>query len=120
MELKGRRFAVYNLDGQFYAIDDTCPHRGGPLGAGVLEDGRVFCPLHGWSFDLKSGACQSNPERPVKSYPVRVENGEVQILIECLNSEPRPTSLKQSYEIILRTCHGTPEQDGANRQNERG
>ena len=87
VELKGRRFAVFNLDGQFHAIDDTCPHRGGPLGAGVLEEGRVFCPLHGWSFDLKSGACHNNPERPVKSYQVRVENGEVQILIECLNSE---------------------------------
>ena len=62
VEVKDRRYAVYNLDGQFYAIDDTCPHRGGPLGAGVLEDGRVFCPLHGWSFDLKTGACHSNPE----------------------------------------------------------
>ncbi len=87
VELKGRRFAVFNLDGQFYAMDDTCPHRGGPLGAGVLEDGRVFCPLHGWSFDLKTGACHGNPETPVKPYQVRVENGDVQILIECLNSE---------------------------------
>ena len=88
VEVKGRRFAVYNLDGQFYAIDDTCPHRGGPLGAGTLEDGRVFCPLHGWSFDLKTGACRSNPEMPVNSYPVRVKNDEVQILIESLSSQP--------------------------------
>ena len=87
VEVKGRRFAVYNLEGQFYAIDDTCPHRGGPLGAGILENGRVFCPLHGWSFDLKTGACRSNPEMPVNSYPMRVENGEVKILIENLNSQ---------------------------------
>ena len=95
VEVKGRRFAVYNLDGQFHAIDDTCPHRGGPLGAGTLEDGRVFCPLHGWSFDLKTGACHSNPEMPVKSYPVHVENGEVQILIESLNSQ-LTTNLSQT------------------------
>ncbi len=81
VEVKRRRFAVYNLDGQFYAIDDTCPHRGGPLGAGALQNDRVFCPLHGWSFDVKTGACHSNPEMPVTSYPTRVENGEVQILI---------------------------------------
>jgi len=96
VEFKGRRFAVYNLDGQFYAIDDACPHRGGPLGAGILEKGCVFCPLHGWSFDLKTGVCQSNPEMPVNSYPVRVENGEVQILIKTPNfptatTPPQPT-----------------------------
>jgi nitrite reductase (NADH) small subunit/3-phenylpropionate/trans-cinnamate dioxygenase ferredoxin subunit len=95
VEVKGRRFAVYNLDGQFYAIDDTCPHRGGPLGAGTLEDGRVFCPLHGWSFDLKTGACHSNPEMPVNSYPTRIENGAVQILTESLNSQ-LTTNLSQT------------------------
>jgi len=82
VHVKGREFAIYNLDGQFYAIDDKCPHRGGPLGAGCLENGQVFCPLHGWEFDLRTGACLSNPERPVKTYPTRVENGEVQISLE--------------------------------------
>jgi 3-phenylpropionate/trans-cinnamate dioxygenase ferredoxin subunit len=81
VHVKGREFAIYNLDGQFYAIDDKCSHRGGPLGAGVLEDGQVFCPMHGWAFDLRTGACHSNPARPVKSYPTRVVDGQVQILI---------------------------------------
>ena len=81
VHVKGREFAIYNLDGQFYAMDDACPHRGGSLGAGLLEKGEIFCPLHGWAFDLKTGACRSNPERPVKSYPTRVKDGQVQICI---------------------------------------
>jgi nitrite reductase (NADH) small subunit len=82
VHVRGREFALYNLDGEFHAIDDLCPHRGGPLGAGLLENGSILCPLHGWSFDLKTGHCRSNPEKPVQSYPVRVENGEVQIGLE--------------------------------------
>ena len=79
VEVRGRRFALYNLAGEFYAIDDRCPHRSAPLGAGVLEGGRVYCPMHGWAFDLRTGACFSNPERPVACHPVRVANGEVLI-----------------------------------------
>jgi NAD(P)H-dependent nitrite reductase small subunit len=81
VEVRGRRFAVWNVDGEFHAIDDTCPHRGAPLGAGVLENGKVYCPLHGWEFDVKTGACHSNPERPVASYPTKVENGQVWIAV---------------------------------------
>jgi NAD(P)H-dependent nitrite reductase small subunit len=81
---QGREIAVYNLDGQFYALDDQCPHRGGPLGAGTLEEGRVFCPLHGWSFDLKTGECLNVPERSVKTHRTRVRDGQVQI---CLSGD---------------------------------
>jgi nitrite reductase (NADH) small subunit len=79
IHVKGREFALYNVDGQFYAIDDRCPHRGAPLGAGTCDHGSVYCALHGWEFDLKTGACLSNAEKPVKTYPTRVENGQVQI-----------------------------------------
>ncbi len=79
VEVRGRRFALWNLGGRFYAIDDECPHRGGPLGAGVLQAGRVYCPLHGWAFDPTSGACLSNPSRPVSCYPTKVEGGQVWI-----------------------------------------
>lgn len=79
VEVRGRKFAVWNVDGLFHAIDDDCPHRGAPLGAGILENGHVFCPLHGWEFDVKSGACLSNPERPVACHPTKVEAGQVWI-----------------------------------------
>jgi nitrite reductase (NADH) small subunit len=79
VHVKGREFALYNLDGQFYALAEACPHRAGSLGAGCLESGTVYCPMHGWGFDLKTGACQNNPERPVQSFPTRIVDGQVEI-----------------------------------------
>lgn len=81
VNVRGREYAIYNLDGNFYALDDACSHKGGPLGAGCLEDGKVFCPLHGWGFDLKTGICESRPDLPVRIYETRVLEGQVQILI---------------------------------------
>jgi nitrite reductase/ring-hydroxylating ferredoxin subunit len=81
VHVQGREFALWNLEGRFYCLDDACPHRGGPLGAGTLEDGEVFCPLHGWGFDVRTGDCELRPDRPVKTYPTRVVNGEVEILV---------------------------------------
>jgi len=78
----GRAFALWNLDGQFFCIDDACPHRGGPLGAGTLENNTVCCPLHGWAFDPRTGDCLTRPDRPVRTYPTRVVDGWVQIAIE--------------------------------------
>lgn len=79
VEYRGHRFALWNLDGTFHAVDDTCPHRGASLGAGILENGKVFCPMHGWEFDVTNGNCLSNPTRPVASHPTKVENGQVWI-----------------------------------------
>ena len=77
----GRELALFNIDGEFYALDGTCPHRGGPLGEGITEDGRVYCPLHGWEFDVKTGACINNPEKPVACFPARVLDGKVEICV---------------------------------------
>jgi nitrite reductase/ring-hydroxylating ferredoxin subunit len=77
VHLRGREYAVFNVDGKFYAVDNECPHRGGPLGAGVLEKGRIHCPLHGWAFDPKTGACETRMGCDLKSYPTRTRDGEV-------------------------------------------
>lgn len=77
VEVRGRRFALWNVDGEFHVIDDACPHRGAPLGAGILDQGHVYCPLHGWAFDPKTGACLSNPARPVRRHSTKVEGGKV-------------------------------------------
>jgi len=81
VQVNGVGFALWNLGGEFFCLDDTCPHRGGPLGAGTLEDGTVFCPLHGWGFDVRTGACLERPDKPVKSYPTRIVNGQVHVLV---------------------------------------
>lgn len=83
IELAGRRIAVFNIGGEFYALDDECPHRGGPLGSGWVdaEACQVTCPLHGWAFDLKAGAGVTVPARPVRSHPVRVVDGKVEVAL---------------------------------------
>jgi len=56
----GRRIAVFRTDEGHYAIDATCPHRRGPLADGLVAEHCVTCPLHGWRFDLRSGAALGN------------------------------------------------------------
>lgn len=69
--------ALFQIDGEFYALDNNCPHRGGPLGEGDVEEGLVTCPWHGWQFDIKSGASPINPAACVKTYPVKVEGDDL-------------------------------------------
>lgn len=77
VELAGQRFALFHLEGAFYAIEDHCPHRGASLGAGWCENGQVYCPMHGWAFDIRTGAGVTRPDRPVKTFPVAVHDGRV-------------------------------------------
>lgn len=72
--------ALFNLNGDFYAIDDCCPHRGAALSEGFLEQNKVFCPLHCFDFSLKTGECQIVSHLRVATYPVKVEDGGVYIL----------------------------------------
>jgi len=80
-EVKGQSVAVFNVDGTYYVIDNTCVHRGGPLGEGELEGDTVTCPWHGWQYDVKSGKSINNPSACVKSYQVKVEGSDVKILL---------------------------------------
>lgn len=77
VEAFGRTVAVFNDGGTFYALDDTCPHRGGPLGRGEVEDGCAVCPLHGWPFELATGQLRGNPRVKVAVHPVFLEGDEI-------------------------------------------
>jgi len=80
IEIEGRRIALFNLDGTFYAIDDTCPHRGGPLSEGSLDGDVIVCPWHGARFRIPTGEVLSPPAtQGVASYSVRVRGEEVEI-----------------------------------------
>ena len=80
VEVEGRMIAVFNVDGQYYAIGGECTHQGGPLGEGELDDTRVTCPWHGSQFDVASGEVLGPPAMEnVPSYPVVVEDDEVKV-----------------------------------------
>jgi len=77
VEVDGKTLAVFNVGGAFYATDNTCLHRGGPLGEGELEGPVVTCPWHGWRYDVTSGANVNNPAVKVACFPVKVEGSSV-------------------------------------------
>ena len=76
------RICLYKHNGEVFATDAECPHKGAPLAAGWVENGSVFCGLHGWEFDLRTGLCKNKPGECVRAYPVRVVAGEIQIAVD--------------------------------------
>jgi len=74
---RDREVALFNVDGAFYAIGNTCVHRGGPLGEGALEGDVVTCNWHGWKYDVKSGVSPVNPAAKVPCYKVQVQGSDL-------------------------------------------
>jgi nitrite reductase (NADH) small subunit len=72
MSLGERKLCLANIGGKLYAMDNDCPHRMGPLGEGIVEDGAVLCPWHGWGFDPATGLCRDVPGTGVRTYPTEV------------------------------------------------
>jgi nitrite reductase/ring-hydroxylating ferredoxin subunit len=77
-EAEGRRLALVRIGQTVHALDDACPHAGGPLSEGTVAGGAITCPYHAWVWDLRTGACLAPGRgRRVAVYPTRVEAGEV-------------------------------------------
>jgi nitrite reductase (NADH) small subunit len=79
VRVKDKDVAVFCHEGQFYAIDDMCPHAGASLSGGHVENGMVTCPWHAWRFRLSDGAWADNPRVKTGCYQVHVVNGSLQI-----------------------------------------
>jgi len=80
VEVNGKKIALCNLEGSFYAINDTCTHRGGPLSEGEIEGEQVTCPWHGALFNVKTGEVLGPPAHTgVASYSVRVEGTDIEV-----------------------------------------
>ena len=78
VEVDGKVIALFNLEGSYHAIDDTCPHRGGPLSKGPVDGEVVTCPWHGSKFNVKSGDVLTPPARTgVSSYRIRVSGSDI-------------------------------------------
>jgi NAD(P)H-dependent nitrite reductase small subunit len=83
VQAEGRDIALYNVDGAFYALDNTCTHRGGPLSEGVLSGDTVACPWHSAHFNVKTGAVTGPPAQAgVRSFPVKLEGNDVLVEID--------------------------------------
>lgn len=80
--IDGRSVALFNVGGEFFALENRCPHRGGPLGQGFLDGKTVFCPWHDWQVDVASGECLNVPGARVRRFPVRVEGSDVLVDVE--------------------------------------
>ena len=76
-QVAGKPLALANVDGKFFAINNTCLHRGGPLGQGSLQGTIVTCPWHGWDYDVTTGKLLQNPSMGVACYPTEVRGEEI-------------------------------------------
>jgi len=79
VQVGGQAIALANVGGTFYAVSNTCLHRGGPLGEGQLEGTVVTCPWHGWQFDVTTGKAVMNPNAEVARYKTEVRGAEVYV-----------------------------------------
>jgi len=75
----GRELALFNINGEFYATENFCPHKGAPLTEGALCEHVIECDWHGWQFDVRTGECLTVPEK-LLTYEVFVEDGSIKIL----------------------------------------
>ena len=101
VEVGGQVVAVFNLGDRFLALENRCPHRGGPLADGIVSAGTVVCPLHAWKVDLTTGSVTNQPENPqcVKTFPARIEAGVIFVELSFANSstESSPSSCLTSF-----------------------
>ncbi|HEY2827829.1 MAG TPA: Rieske 2Fe-2S domain-containing protein [Pirellulales bacterium] len=76
-----RIVALFNVDGQFFALDGVCPHQGGPLGEGELTGCIISCPWHGWQFDVRTGQHQFSRSTVQPRFETKIEDGNVWVAI---------------------------------------
>jgi nitrite reductase (NADH) small subunit len=71
--------ALVRVEGRLHALQEACPHRGGPLSEGDQDGCLLYCPLHAWAFDVRTGSSPTNPGARVRIYEVRVIGDEIQV-----------------------------------------
>jgi nitrite reductase (NADH) small subunit len=77
-----KMICVANVNGKISAMENVCLHRGGPLGQGMVENGKILCPWHLWEWDPFTGQATHNPNAKLAVYPIKIESGDVMIDIE--------------------------------------
>jgi len=102
VEIAGHDIAIFNLGDRFLAVENKCPHRGGPLADGIVSGRTVVCPLHAWKIDLESGQVRNRPEENpcVKTFAITVRDGVVMLEAKTQGIDDRVAALAG-----LRTGH---------------
>jgi nitrite reductase (NADH) small subunit len=80
--IHGLTLCVATIEGRPLALDNVCPHRGGPLAEGTIEGGKVVCPWHQWEFDLATGVASTSAEVKALTYALRIEGEDVLVEIQ--------------------------------------
>jgi len=89
LNIDGMELAIFNVNGRYLTIENTCPHKGGPLCDGIVSGTTVVCPLHGQRFDLETGApvLASQPDC-LATFPTRVEGNVIYVNLEAASRIP--------------------------------
>lgn len=80
--------AIFNVDGEFYALENNCPHQGGPIAEGWLEDNVISCPWHGWCFDVRTGKMTLGEFAHIRRFVVHRDGADLLV-----SREPLPEDL---------------------------
>lgn len=102
--VEGRMVGVYLLDGEYFAMNDFCPHMGASLASGYVEDHAVSCPWHAWRFSVKDGTWLDNPKIKTDCYPVRLEAGMIEVQIPEKKEEPSDEAASDESPSCGGTC----------------
>jgi nitrite reductase/ring-hydroxylating ferredoxin subunit len=91
VDVDGALLGIFKLSSQYFAIQDFCPHRGGSLGDGDLDDeGWVACPLHAWFFNVRTGASSMSETMKIKTFECKYEEGSVYVSLPPANERKLP------------------------------
>ncbi len=100
----GRVVAVFDVDGELYALSGACLHKGGPIADGYVRDGCVTCPMHWWRYEIRTGRLVGDPERRLETYAVAVADGEIVVTLP--PRPPQPASLRERLLALAREAVG--------------
>jgi nitrite reductase (NADH) small subunit len=110
VKIGNREIAIFNLGDRFLAVENRCPHKGGPLADGIVSGNTVVCPLHAWKMSLETGQGVNGPSASscVETFRTRVEGGVVQLelLGEHVQSDE---DTRQALSVLCAQERGTPE-----------
>ena len=79
--LDDKPIALFNIGGNYFALDNTCPHRGGSLGDGEVDGEIVTCPWHGWNFNVETGEDANNPSLCLTKYDIKVNGEDIELTL---------------------------------------